>query len=136
MKNLILLFFLFLFFSCDHHNHIDCDKEAIVDNELYLNGPDDHITINGVEVEDDCLNINFGASGCDGSTWKIELYDSGNIAESWPEQRYIRLSLKNQELCDAYFERELSFDISGLKVSGNEVILNLTNWADQISYIY
>lgn len=139
MKNLILLFsvsVLLAFTGCDKNEIAKCDQKAIVDNDLYLNGPSDFINILNVEMNKSCLDITFGASGCDGRTWKIELYDSGNIAESWPEQRYLRLSLKNKELCDAYFERELSFDVSGLKVAGNEVILNLEGWNDQIRYQY
>ncbi len=133
---IVMLLTVLCFVSCDKGETIDCDKTTLIDNDGYLNGPNSHVTIIDARINQNCLNITFGASGCDGRSWEIELYDSENIAESFPEQRYIRLSLKNDELCDAYFQRELSFDVSELKVSGEEVILNLTNWDEPIHYIY
>jgi len=113
-----------------------CDQSVIVDEEQYANAPDDLLTVTSIELDHDCLKITFGSSGCSGSSWEVKLIDSGDIQYSDPPQRNLRLSLKNQELCDAYFAKEITFDISELRVNGDKVLLNLTNSGDQILYDY
>lgn len=113
-----------------------CDKSVIVDEDQYNNEPNDQLTIISAELDNDCLKINFASSGCSGSSWEVKLIDSGVILYSDPPQRNLRLSLKNQELCDAYIGKEITFDISDLRVNGDKVLLNLTNSGDQILYEY
>ncbi|WP_372934257.1 hypothetical protein [Mariniphaga sediminis] len=113
-----------------------CDKSLIVDKDQYNTEPNDQLTIISAELDNDCLKINFASSGCSGSSWEVKLIDSGIILYSDPPQRNLRLSLKNQELCDAYIEKEITFDISDLQVNGDKVLLNLTNSGDQILYEY
>jgi len=144
MKNkFLIVFFIFLFshFACDKEdgndkNPTNCERTTIISSELYASAPDDALTINSLEIDGDCLKINFSSSGCDGDSWEFKLIDSGNILESFPPQRNLRLSLKNNELCDAYFSRELTFDISNLRVDGKQVKLNLTNSDKSILYKY
>ena len=62
--------------------------------------------------------------------------DSEAILESNPPQRNLRLSLKNDELCQAFITKEITFDIDILQVDGNNVLLNLINSGDQILYEY
>ena len=87
-------------------------------------------------INDNCLKINFSSGGCNGDTWELKLIDSEDILESYPPQRNLRLSLKNEELCEAYITKELTFDISNLQVDGNKVQLNLTNSDKNILYEY
>lgn len=92
-----------------------------------------------LEINDDCLKIKFSSSGCDGKTWETKLIDSVGIMESFPPQRNLRLSLKNEELCLRIVTKELTFDISNLKVDGNQVLLNVSNsngQSEQILYEY
>ena len=115
---------------------IHCDKQVIVDSYLYQEAPDDYLMITKAGIVEDCLVIEFSSSGCDGSTWKVNLIDAEAIAESFPPQRTIRLSLHNEELCDAVFKKEISFDITPLRVGGDQVILNLQGWDEQLIYKY
>ena len=137
---LTLLFIVGLLTNCDDNHDIkepgNCDLNVIVDSDLYKNAPSDNLTINSMEITDDCLTINFSSSGCSGESWEIKLIDSESILESDPPQRNIRLSLKNEELCDAYITKELTFNIANLKVDGNRVILNLLNSDSSILYEY
>ena len=134
---LFLMLILLVAMGCQKEDDsIECDQVAVVDNDGFNNADSDNIAIISTEIIDHCLEIKFGASGCDGSTWNLILYDSGDIAESNPPQRNIRLVLENQELCDAYFERAITFDIKTLQVDGNKVILNLQNTGDKILYEY
>ncbi|MEN8138446.1 MAG: hypothetical protein ABFR62_08430 [Bacteroidota bacterium] len=133
----IILFSMFLA-SCDKDDDItlNCDKEVIISEELYSTAPDDQLTIINLKIIDDCLKITFESSGCDGSSWEVKLIDSEEIMESYPIQRRLRLSLKNEEVCDAVIIKEMTFDISKLQVSGDKLLLNITNSGEQILYEY
>ena len=114
-----------------------CDETVVISADKYANAPDDHLTIDALEINDDCLSITFGASGCDGSTWVLELIDANEILESIPVQRRLRLSLENNELCEAYFTKEITFDLSGLQLADEGIIiLNIANSDSQILYEY
>jgi hypothetical protein len=120
----------------DNGNQNNCDFETIISEEQYVNAPNDQIEINSLDINDNCLKINFSSGGCDGNTWELKLIDSGDIMESNPPQRNLRLSLKNEELCEAYITKELTFDITNLKVDGNKVQLNIINSDENILYEY
>jgi hypothetical protein len=140
MKNGISLVFVFLLVisacSSDDNTTSNCDQITIIDSNQYKNSPNDQLTINSLEINDNCLKINFGSSGCSGDTWVLKLIDSEAILESNPPQRNLRLSLKNEEDCEAFITKEITFDINKLQVDGNKVLLNLTNSGDQILYEY
>lgn len=121
----------------DDNNHLlDCEFSTLISSEAYENGPSDLVKINSIEINGDCLKINFSAGGCNGNSWEVILIDSEETSKSLPPQRNLRLSLKNEELCYAYITKELTFDISNLKVIGNQVQLNITNSGDTILYEY
>lgn len=125
------------FTSCDYDELPSvCDQQVIISNKLYKSAPSDHLAVSNAELIDGCLKIQFASSGCDGSSWEVKLIDSGYLLYSDPPQRNLRLSLNNNELCDAYIGKEITFDVKKLQVSGNEVLLNITNSNTQISYKY
>lgn len=80
--------------------------------------------------------INFSASGCDGETWTVQLIDSEAILESSPPQRHLKFMIENNESCEAYITKDQSFDVSNLKVDGNQVQLNITNAEQNTIYKY
>jgi hypothetical protein len=120
----------------DNENPNNCDLETILSAGQFTTAPSDQLTIKSLKIENNCLKINFSSSGCSGNTWEIKLIDSGNILESNPPQRNLRLSLKNEEFCDAFITKELTFDISNLKVNVNKVLLNISNFDDKFLYEY
>jgi hypothetical protein len=113
-----------------------CDQSVIISSDKYTDAPNDPLTIVSTELNGDCLKINFASGGCSGNSWVVKLIDSGVVLYSNPPQRNLRLLLKNQELCDAYIGKEVTFDIKDLQVNGNKVLLNITNSGDQIFYEY
>ncbi len=114
-----------------------CPDQVIISQNDYETAPADLLTILSMDIDGDCLTINFAASGCDGNSWELKLIDSEAIMESLPAQRNVRLSLKNTELCAAVITEEISFDISGLQLNENDsVILHITNSEDSILYEY
>lgn len=139
-KALILVVIGMAFFGCssddDNGNQNSCDSPTIINKNQYATAPSDPLAINSLEINDNCLKINFSSSGCSGETWEVKLIDSEEIMESNPPQRNLRLSLKNQEVCLAIVTKELTFDISNLQVGGNRVQLNITNSEETILYEY
>ena len=139
MKKRILIGFVVIFgiIACNNDDDSNnCDQVTIISLEQYETAPNDQLFINTLELNGDCLKINFSSSGCDGDTWILKLIDSESIMESNPPQRNLRLSLRNEEDCEAVITRELTFDVNELRVGGNQVLLNITNSDDQILYEY
>ena len=142
--NLVLIFLcssLLFNTQCDEDDFSPssaiCDQIATVDNTAYENAETAFDSVVSVEVLDDCLNVRISSSGCDGNSWEFELIDSGNVAESFPPQRYLKYVLTNNEACLAVFSREKSFELIPLRVEGvNEVLLNIEGFPESISYSY
>ena len=104
-----------------------CDQDVIISMTEYENAPDDLVWITDMSISENCLKIKFDAGGCDGNTWIVKLIDSGLIAESYPCQRTLRLSLENKEVCMAIASKEISFNIEDLQIKGdNKVQLNIS----------
>lgn len=133
----IVLLPLFLFFSCDKDDdsptHTDCDYMVIVSEPDYDETITDNYIIDTAYIEEDCLFIQFGASGCDGNSWEVDLFDAGHIMESFPPQRSLRLSLNNSENCLAFITKTISFDLTTIQISNNEdIILNIDEYASLV----
>lgn len=141
MKSILLYTLLalsFMSFKSDNfiQNSSQCGLKTIINSDQYLNAPSDNLNINRLEIEGNCLTINFSAGGCGGFSWEVKLIDEGIISGSNPSQRNLRLSLKNEELCEALRIKTISFDISNLQIPGNQVLLNITNNDSEILYEY
>ena len=131
-----ILVLVFTFFSCDdtpQKNDIKlCNECVIVDNSLYSEINTSNYTISNVIVANDLLTIKISSSGCDGASWEASLVDAGEIAESFPIQRRVKIAIQNNETCLAVFEKEFTFDIKQLKENYDTIILNLEGWSSQI----
>lgn len=148
---LIVLITMFVLMSCDKDDDnsvktaktemndvrlVSCGFKVLIDSELYRVGSDSPLVINNLELKDNCLKVNYSSGGCNGDTWEIQLIDSGGVSKSNPVQRYLKLSLKNEEECEAYITKEISFDISNLKDNGESSVLNIEKWNTPIVYKY
>lgn len=137
----ILIMMCFMNTQCEDENDDffigECDFTTIIDKSEYDNLETANFTFENVEIIGDCLTIKFGASGCDGNTWAYNLIDSGAIAESSPEQRYLKFQLINKEICLAFFRKTISFDLKPLQINGsNEIILNIEGLESPLHYKY
>lgn len=113
-----------------------CDKPAVISRELYNRSPIENYAINKASITGDCLVVELVASGCDGKNWKMELYDHASIAESNPVQRQVKVVLETRELCAALVKKEVSFDLTPLRTSADEILLNLAGWEELLLYEY
>ncbi|MUU78002.1 hypothetical protein [Winogradskyella endarachnes] len=136
--NYLLGCVLLLNMQCNEENEIitdTCGEEIQIDNSVYLEA-ESHL-IEAIQINDDCIILTVSDSGCDSDNWVITLVDSGNIAESMPPQRYLKLALVNDDVCLAYFTKQQTFDLTNLKIEGvDEVLLNFEGFAESVSYYY
>ncbi len=145
MKKLMFFVFglaslLFAFSACHNFDPEPdpgvCDQTVEVNAGLYKKGESAHYTLSNVRIDGDCLKLTVVSSGCSGVTWKIKLVDSGAIAESFPEQRWARVILNNEELCDAIIRKEVSFDLTPLRTGSGKLTLHLKDWDETLLYTY
>lgn len=143
IKRLFLVFIASLAFfnmTCEEDDVVrtNCDKTVVVSENDFNNLESANFTIIEAEIEADCLLLKIGASGCDGSTWQYHLVDSGAVAESLPEQRYLKFQLINEEMCEAYFNKTVSFNLSPLKIDNGvgKVILHIQGLESSLTYSY
>ena len=114
-----------------------CDETTVVNEDIYKNLVSDHFTFVNAEITNNCLTIEISASGCDGNSWEFKLVDSGAVAESSPEQRYLKFQLINEEACLAVFKKTVSFDLTPLQINGSqEIILHLEGLEPSLHYKY
>ncbi|MCF7559049.1 hypothetical protein L3X39_00245 [Sabulilitoribacter multivorans] len=143
VKNIFFIIpvaFCFMNMQCDDDSDDYlgvCDQTTVIDESLYDSLESNNFTILGAEIQNNCLTIEFGASGCDGNSWTYQLVDSGAVAESSPEQRYLKFELLNNEACLAYFEKSISFDLTSLQITGsNKIILHIDGYESSLTYTY
>ena len=106
----------------NNSNQTNCDQDVIISQTEYNNAPNHPVTIIDMNIEGNCLKIKFGASGCSGDNWTVKLIDWEAVAESMPCQRTLRLSLNHIGICEAYFEKEMSFNIESLQIQGDRSV--------------
>ena len=141
MKKIVGIIVLgLLMFSCSDNDVIienDCDAQAIISSEDYTNTSSTGPTINSIEITDDCLKVSYSAGGCSGDTWELKLIDSEATTKSFPAQRSLMFSLKDEEECEALITKEITFDISNLQIEGDDKVrLNIANLDNSILYLY
>ncbi|WP_136467116.1 hypothetical protein [Flagellimonas onchidii] len=120
----------------DNETPTDCDFRTLVSSEQFDNAPSDELEIMDLDINGDCLKITFASGGCDGDSWELKLIASQAVTLPNTPRRRIRLSLRNEELCEAYITKESTFDISNLQVGGNQVRLIIANSDESILYQY
>lgn len=113
-----------------------CLNTAIVNNFQYENAQSSILDVSNISIDGDCLTIIYSATGCDGSTFQLQLYDSGEVLESDPPQRNVRFVLSNNEACLAFITKDMPYDISNLQVEGGQLVLNILNTNSSITYNY
>jgi hypothetical protein len=114
-----------------------CGEAVQVNAGQYQNKPSEKVFIRSASIQDDCLTINFSASGCGTDSWQPRLFDAGAIAKSLPPQRSIRMTLITNQLCQAVLGKTVQFDIFPLRVEGmKKVMLNLEGYDQSLTYAY
>jgi|AP95_1055475.scaffolds.fasta_scaffold00484_6 hypothetical protein len=142
MKKIVsIIFALSILFNCSTDDLKKCDKSVcdkcvIISKELYNQTNTENYIIDNAIIVDDCLEVVISSSGCDGNSWKIELFDLAAISESNPIQRNLKIKLTNSEDCLAFITKQISFDIKQLRTNDNQILLDLEKWEELILYSY
>ncbi len=139
MKGLLLVVMLTMFNACeeDKINESNCDALIALDADKYQNGATDFYTIVHSSIIDNCLEIEYSASGCDGASWTVEMVDAEVVLESFPIQRNLKMLLDNKEACQAVFTKKVSFDLTPIQTeSYSKIILNIDGYEEPLLYDY
>ncbi|OJJ23132.1 hypothetical protein BKI52_01915 [marine bacterium AO1-C] len=110
--------------------------EIIVDNNLFANAPNDAFKLISVQINDNHMELEVEyAGGCGDVNFK--LIGNEEVKESAPPQRAIRLSLQDDDDCGTMLRQKLSFALNPAQVQDyNELLLQLQDWTDPLSYKY
>ncbi len=112
------------------------ESSIIVDAMLYENAPRDEFLFDHVEITDDSMRISIQYGGGCGNI-EVKLIDSETLMESLPVQRFIRLSLRDEDPCEALITEDFTFDLSPVQdTSYDKIILHLDGWEPELVYEY
>ncbi|HAS40288.1 MAG TPA: hypothetical protein DCS93_07405 [Microscillaceae bacterium] len=111
-------------------------EEIILDNNLFANAPSDAFELISVQITDHHMEFEVEyAGGCGDANFKLIGHEE--IKESSPPQRTIRLSLEDNDDCGTLLRQKLSFALTPAQVQDyNELLLQLQDWTDPLSYKY
>lgn len=115
----------------------NCQDIVTIDKSQYDNTVTTNYGISSAVISGDCLEIRFGASGCSGSTWIVDLIGTTEVGLSLPPFRSVRMKLTNTELCTAVPSKTISFDLRPLRLEGTKaIILKLDGYSGDLTYRY
>jgi hypothetical protein len=142
MKKLLLILTLIHILSCNSEddnstieNNCDFTSEIILEEDFNAINTSNYAIIE-VELNGDCLEMRFGASGCGTDLWEENLYSTDAFYNVFLLQRDVKIELINDE-CLAVFQKTVSFDLTPFQIDGqSDLPLNITGWNEQITYVY
>ena len=142
MKKLLLILTLIHILSCNSEddnstieNNCDFTSEIILEEDFNAINTSNYAIIE-VELNGDCLEMRFGASGCGTDLWEENLYSTDAFYNVFLLQRDVKIELINDE-CLAVFQKTVSFDLTPFQIEGqSDLSLNITGWNEQITYVY
>ncbi len=118
MKHSIILFVLFIFSSCcksTDEQLADCGgKKVILSASVFNDLKKEYLNLSKATITDNCLSLTIGFSGCD-NNHTMDLIGDGGIGKSLPIVTNLKIRDNNSQLCDAYFTKEFTFDLTPYK---------------------
>ncbi len=110
-------------FYCSDSINLLCTEKVLIDPLRFDTASNDQLSVLNLGILDNCLEIEYGASGCDGSSWKLALLDTGSLYLNNPPTRKLKFDFYNAEICLAYFVKKKAFDICPLKQPGVDSLI-------------
>ena len=142
MKKIGVFFICLFVLDCNSNdeptieNKCDVSSE-IISSEAFSAVSTSNYAITKVEINEDCIEITFGSSGCGTELWEEHLFSVDDFYTIFPLQRDLKMELINEELCEAYFIKTVSFNLIPLQIDGQNIVpLNIYGWNEQVSYDY
>jgi hypothetical protein len=82
-----------------------------------------YVSVLNAAVSGNMLKLKIGYSGCSPmGDEEFELSWNGALAKSIPARAQLEISSKHIEMCQAYFTKDLCFDISAIKHAANQPV--------------
>ena len=142
-KGLFIILLSMFIMSCDSdddnsniENNCDFISEIISEGDFNALNTSNYV-ITEVVLNNDCLKITFGSTGCGTELWEENLFSTDTFYTVFPLQRALKMELINDELCQAEFLKTVSFDLTPFQIDGqSELPLNIDGWNEQINYEY
>jgi len=144
MKPILLLLGLFLMFSCSNDDEggqiieTNCDElAAVLPNDDFDAITNSGFGITDIVLDEDCLLVTIGDSGCNPENWDMNLYSTDAFFTGLPTVRAVKIEVVNNEACLAVFQKTRSFDLAPFQIEHqNQIILAIEGWPEQMSYLY
>ena len=112
-------------------------SSEIISSEDFSAVSTSNYVITKLEINEDCIEITFGSSGCGTELLKEHLFSVDDFYTIFPLQRDLKMELINEESCEAYFIKTVSFNLIPLQLEGQNLLpLNIYGWNEQVSYEY
>ncbi|MDP1725342.1 MAG: hypothetical protein Q8M15_01060 [Bacteroidota bacterium] len=113
----------------------NCSPIQIVNNYSTITKAQSNIMF--AEVQNNCLRIKMGFSGCDANTKRFQVVCDGttHVLNGTPTY-LVKITDINPQMCQAYFEDEISCDISAFKRTGsvNNMVIKLDGYTEVIKF--
>lgn len=111
-----LLVLPLLAFSCTKDEALSPDCGADIQILESVEGlQSDTFLLESLEVDDLCLTIVIGASGCTSANWTLDMVTTGDISGNDPSESSATFLFDDgvsEFTCQAYLTRDFSFDLS------------------------
>lgn len=129
-----------LIFACKDKEptSTNCDRSIIVSDRNFDKAKDDKgLRINGVDITGDCMTITYSyGGGCKDIETVLVAAEQGIQNTMELPFREVKLSIDDDDNCEALVTTSEEFDISALQGEGNSIILKLDKWDEDIIYEY
>jgi len=111
-----------------------CVPLVVGDDVKYPTEPGGPVHIESAFIEGNCLKMKIGFSGCDGNEARIAMTWDGNFSGLTPTVTLVPVDMEPQ-LCNAYFLKDVSYDLSALRASDQGTItIHIEGWDYPLSY--
>ena len=115
-----------------------CNRAIIVSNTNYDKAKDESdFRIRDVSISGNCMTIEYSYGGGCGDI-ETELVAAENSVQNTMNLPYreLKLSIDDNDNCEALITTSEDFDISALQNEGNSTIIRLHKWDEEIIYAY
>ena len=142
MKKIVVFIICLFVLGCNSNDEPTIENKCnvlseIISPEAFSAVSTSNYAITKVEINEDCIEITFGSSGCGTELWEEHLFSVDSFYTIFPLQRDLKMELINEDLCDANFIKTVSFDLIPLQLEGQDLLpLNIYGWNEQVIYEY
>lgn len=134
MKTLLTITLILFLAGCESADFAGCDQVVVTGPDACELEAGAFIKIRQAKLVGHCLEVEFSYSGCEREN-PVKLCDLGRIGELIPAQQNLRLWVSHAGFCQMYVTRNVSFDLTPLRVShGAMVSIHLEGWDEEIGY--